>query len=387
MNTQIEKLYQIAQKNTRTIIGLMSGTSLDGLDIALCHFTGAGINTKVELRHFQTIPYPEAVKTAIRKVFAKQEVDFPYLCMLNPWVANLHADLVLQCLQQWQIKPADVDCIASHGQTVMHTPKRLHGVADFPNATLQIGDGDHLATKTGIITMSDFRQKHCALGGEGAPLAKNGDFLLFSSPTENRILINIGGIANYTYLPANGQFEDCFATDTGPGNTLIDAYCQQHFNLPYDNKAQLALQGQLISPLLNQLLQHSFFTEKFPKTTGPELLNLQYLEQAIKKINLNQYNHHDILYTLVHFSAQTLAQHINQNTINNAQTSVYLSGGGMHNPLLVSLLQDFLHAKNFKMMDSLGVNGDAKEAVLFAALANETLCGQLFSYGKISFPL
>src|ERR1700710_3282153 len=172
--------------------------------------------------------------------------------MVCPWLA---------------IKPEEIDFIASHGQTIYHAPKRLHKQAEYPNATLQIGDGDHLAFKTGILTISDFRQKHIAAGGEGAPLALYGDMILGSNPGENRILLNIGGIANLTYLPADGDHNKVVCTDIGPGNTLIDATCREYFNKPYDKDSMIALSGTVNDQLLHALLDHSFFKEKVPKTT------------------------------------------------------------------------------------------------------------------------
>ncbi|AWV99743.1 anhydro-N-acetylmuramic acid kinase [Arcticibacterium luteifluviistationis] len=392
MNPQIEKLYQVSQKSSRLIIGLMSGTSMDGLDVALCRFHNAGKKTSVELLEFETVPFDKSVKSEIRKVFAKQSIDFPLLCMLNPWIGNMHGEMVNNCLRKWSINASKIDAIASHGQTVMHQPKRLHGLEKYPNSTLQIGDGDHMATKTGILTLSDFRQKHCATGGEGAPLALYGDYLLFSSNKENRVLINIGGIANFTYLPANGDFEKVFATDSGPGNTIIDAYVQQHFNLPFDENAAIAKKGNLNETLLKRLKEHKYFKEQVPKTTGPELFNLAYIDSLITHIS-----HEDVLKTLCHFTADTLCDCIIQNVDLREQTSLYLSGGGMHNPLLVELIKQRLPNVVIDKMDVLGISGDAKEAVLFAALANETLSGETgfqkpnnglgsFSMGKISLP-
>jgi len=161
MNQNIDKLYKIAQKEERLIIGLMSGTSMDGLDVALCNFRGSGGNTEVNIIAFETISFSEDIKNEIRKIFAKSTIEFQQLCMLNPWIGNLHAKIINDCLKKWNISSEDVDLIASHGQTVFHAPKILHGLEKFPNATLQIGDGDHIAVKTGIITFSDFRQKHC----------------------------------------------------------------------------------------------------------------------------------------------------------------------------------------------------------------------------------
>lgn len=397
MNPQIQRLYEISQKNQRLIIGLMAGTSLDGLDVALCQFTNAGDATQVKVLQFDTVPFEEFQKEEIRKVFAKKEVDFPHLCMLNPWIGNLHGDMVLLCLQKWKIDPTEIDAIASHGQTVMHMPARLHGLAHMPNATLQIGDGDHLAVKTGIITLSDFRQKHCAVGGEGAPLALYGDYLIFGSLTENRVLINMGGIANYTYLPKDMNFDRVFATDTGTGNTLLDAYAQKHFHLPYDDGAKIAIQGKCNEQLLTALKNHPFFKERRPKTTGPELFNLAYLDSRLNEIN-EKVSDEDIMHTLCKFTADTLADEILDSIIFDPQTVAYISGGGAHNPLVVKYLSDNISPILVKNLNELGIDPDAKEAVLFAALANETLSGAIgflkpdgsqshFFMGKISFPV
>ncbi|MEZ5058741.1 MAG: anhydro-N-acetylmuramic acid kinase, partial [Saprospiraceae bacterium] len=206
----------------------MSGTSMDGLDIAYCKITGSGFDTQCELLHFETIPYSEVVKEKISLVFPKKEVSLEDFSLMNAWLGTYHALLILDFLKKNGLSKEDVDLIASHGQTIFHAPKSMHQRQDFPNATLQIGDADHLAVKTGIITLSDFRQKNIAGGGEGAPLAFYGDALLFHSEKEDRILLNIGGIANFTYLPSRG-LEEALVTDTGPGNTLIDAYVKKHF--------------------------------------------------------------------------------------------------------------------------------------------------------------
>ena len=180
MNPNIEKLYTLARKPVRHIIGLMSGTSMDGLDVALVRIEGSGRQTQIALLNYETVDYTEGVKNEIRKVFAKQIIDFQHLTLLNAWIGRLHGDMILSCLEKWQLDTEGVDLVASHGQTVFHTPKILHRLAQYPNATLQIGDGDHIAVTTGIITISDFRQKHVAAGGEGAPLAVYGDYFIFS---------------------------------------------------------------------------------------------------------------------------------------------------------------------------------------------------------------
>jgi anhydro-N-acetylmuramic acid kinase len=396
MNPNIIKLHHVAQSEKRHIIGLMSGTSLDGLDVALCRFEGHGVDTNIALLHFETVPYTQDIKEKIRVVFARQTIDFQYFCVLNEWVGLLHGEMVLQCLESWGIAPEAVDIIASHGQTVMHTPKHQHDFEEFPNGTLQIGDGDHVAVKTGIITLSDFRQKHVAAGGEGAPLAVYGDYLLFTKLGENRIMLNMGGIGNFTYLPGDADASKVFVTDTGTGNTLMDAYTQQHFNLPYDDNAAIALAGNCNAPLLAALKNHYFFRLPFPKTTGPEVFNLSYLAAAQKTSNTEHLAHPDVMATLNRFSAETIAEAILA-TIGNEPFYVYGSGGGMHNPLLMNSLRELLPNCTFGSTADLGINSDAKEAILFAVLANESLAGGTINFGarqgvpsvsmgKISFP-
>ena len=401
MNKNLKNLYQIAQKPSRKIIGLMSGTSMDGLDVALCEISGAGESTEVKLLNFDTVDYSEEIKTEIRKVFAKQTIDFQYLALLNEWIGVLHADMILACLKRWNIATDEVDLVASHGQTVMHAPKILHQQEKFPNATLQIGDGDHIAVKTGIITLSDFRQKHLAAGGEGAPLAVYGDYFIFGKKGENRIMLNMGGIANFTYLPTTMNPEEVFVTDTGTGNTLIDAFIRHYFpEKAYDKDAEIARQGAVNQLLLDELKSDNFFKTAFPKTTGPELFSIEYVKKAQAKSNTEHISVNDLLATLTRFSAETIAEAVNF-TVNNTSYNikdfnVYMSGGGMHNPLLVSWLKELLPC-NFLKTNDLGISGDAKEAVLFAILANETVSGgesdfgsrrgiPSVSMGKISFP-
>ena len=401
MNLNINNLFQIASKSSRKIIGLMSGTSLDGLDVALCEISDSGEKTKVNLLNFETIDYSEDLKTEIRKVFAKKQIDFQHLTLLNEYIGNIHGEMILKCLKKWNISAIEVDLIASHGQTVMHAPKILHQQEKFPNATLQIGDGDHIAVKTGIITISDFRQKHLAGGGEGAPLAVYGDYFIFGQKGENRILLNMGGIANFTFLPENLNPEEVFVTDTGTGNTLIDAFTRHYFpELSFDKNAEISKKGTINQELLLDLKENDFFKKPFPKTTGPELFSKEYVFNAQNSSNTKNINVNDLLATLTQFSAETITEAVKYaikiSNNPNDDFTIYMSGGGMHNPLMVETLKKLLPYK-FKKTDDLGISGDAKEAVLFAILANENVAGgksdfgtrkgiPSVSMGKISFP-
>lgn len=399
MNKNIQQLSKIASKSSRNIIGLMSGTSLDGLDVAFCNFTGAGLNTQVKLLKFVTVPYTEDFKNEVRQVFSKVHISLQKLCLLNGWIATQHARMINECLQQWGIANNEIDLIASHGQTIYHAPVSLHQKPAYGNGTLQIGDGDHLAVQTGIITVSDFRQKHIAAGGEGAPLAVYADYLLFKEAVQHVVLLNIGGIANFTYLPAGENMNGMFSTDVGPGNTMMDAYIRQiNPEQSFDKDGALASQGRVNEILLKELLEHPFFKLPLPKTTGPELFNLEYLQQAITKTGLTNLSAADVMATLNSFTAEGILMAFESAT-NHQECIVYCSGGGAHNPLLMHRLKTGLLNANLKSTSKKKIDPDAKEAILFALLANEAVAGNMEDYpsgvdgfptismGKISFPV
>lgn len=397
MHSNIQALYQIANKPNRKIIGLMSGTSMDGLDIALCDITGSGIATKVNLLAFTTVSYDGFMKKQILSVFSKETVSLEKLTLLNAWIASEHAQMVNTTLAGWGIVADAIDLIASHGQTIYHAPKSLHPNDIFGNATLQIGDGDHIAVQTGIITLSDFRQKHIAAGGAGAPLALYGDYLLCGDTHENRLLLNMGGISNYTYLPANATLEMVCSTDTGPGNTMMDAYMRTHYNDAYDKNGAVAQQGNVNTLLLHKLLEDTFFSLAIPKTIGPELFNIAFVEKAIAASGVDGISIPDIMATLALFTATTIVDAIYKLVPANEIFTIYTSGGGMHNPVIMQHLKNLMPTIQIQSSEKIGIEPDAKEAILFAVLANEAVAGkamfagnnatiQPVTMGKISFP-
>nr|WP_299468799.1 anhydro-N-acetylmuramic acid kinase [Mucilaginibacter sp.] len=394
MNQNLQKLFTIAQKEEKLGIGLMSGTSLDGLDIALCKFSGSGTKIEFKLLQFITIPYEESFKKEVQEVFAKKQVSLEKVTLLNAYIGSFHGGLVLQALKQWGINPADVDFVASHGQTIYHAPKHQHKQAGYGNATLQIGDADHLAVKTGILTISDFRQKHIAAGGEGAPLALYGDVLLGSKAGENRILLNIGGIANLTYLPADSDNTEVLCTDIGPGNTLIDAVCRKYFDKPFDEDSEIANSGTVDETLLEDMLHHPFFNEILPKTTGPELFNLEFVADAQQTSRTFNINKADLVATLSAFTGRTISNFILTH-FNMPDLKIFVSGGGARNSYVINYLKKALPNTTIANTNELGIDPDAKEAILFALLGNEALCGEPIKIGnnpavlmgKFSFPL
>ena len=399
MHQNIQNLVKVASKPERMVIGLMSGTSMDGLDIALCLLNGAGKDTKFELKAFTTINYTNDFKEKILSIFSKEMVSLETLCLLNAWVGTQHGNMVLDALASWKVAPENIDMIASHGQTIYHAPKSLHPNSEYNPATLQIGDGDHIAVTTGILTLSDFRQKHVAAGGEGAPLAVYGDYLLCSHPTENRLLLNMGGIANFTYLAAGCSLDQVCSTDTGSGNTLMDAYTRKYFApLSYDKDGMIAAKGKINNALLAELKAHAFFNLPLPKTIGPELFNLTFLAKAQAASHTLDLSPEDVMATLNRFSAETIVDCINSCIPAGTIVNMYSSGGGVHNPVLMEHLTSLLPNATLYSSEILGINPDAKEAILFALLANEAVAGTpLFAgghatkipttMGKISFPL
>lgn len=397
MNLQIEQLYKLASKPSRIIIGLMSGTSLDGLDIACCRFTGSGGGTQTEILNFRCIRYSAAEQAVIRQVFARADAPLQEVCILNAWLGRLHASMVNQSLKDWGYEYSEIDLIASHGQTIFHAPSAerftkdtgLRQVANdsfpfrIPDSTLQIGDADHIASICKIITISDFRQKHIAAGGQGAPLAVYGDFLLLNKPGIRRYLINIGGITNFSLLPGTDRGE-IFASDTGPGNTLSDALMRNYMpGETYDYNGERALSGQVIPELLKQLKLHPFFASSYPKTTGPEMFSLAYFVAALAQSGIIDPKLEDLLATVCQLVADSLFNALIENGA-DAGAEFYASGGGVYNQAIMSkICNKAAWLKSLSGTEVLGLPADAKEAALFAVLANEAVAGDISRYGAL----
>jgi anhydro-N-acetylmuramic acid kinase len=400
MSNPIHKLANMSEKNSRRIIGLMSGTSLDGLDVAVCKITGFGKSTSIEVEHFETITYPEYWNERLSQLSSKKQIDALNLCLTNNHLAIWHAEQINKVLQQNEIKSEDVDLIASHGHTIFHAPKSYHNQPLHEHSTFQITDGDHLAEYTSIITIHDFRQKHIAAGGEGAPLALFGDYILFLSEEKNRILLNIGGISNISYLPAACAFSNAMATDVGPGNTMMDRWIKQHFpHLKFDEEGRWASTGTINVALLNTLKKHPFFNQALPKTTGPETFNLPFLYEAMQTSHTLELSPEDVMATLNSFTADCIIDAIEKLGI-QSETELIVGGGGVKNRVLMENIQNKLNQHvRIVPIEKFNLTADSKEAVLFALLANEMVCGStLFesrnvsgekialNFGKISLP-
>ncbi|GAB5409378.1 MAG: anhydro-N-acetylmuramic acid kinase AnmK [Balneolaceae bacterium] len=381
MNKQIAKLSEIAQKPSRLIVGLMSGTSLDGMDIALCD---CDLDT-VKVKQFKTIEYSSVLRARIASVQSKETVSLQEVNVLNTELAHLYADWVLESLQEWKVDKSDVDLIASHGQTIYHHP------TEGQTSTLQIVDGDHIAVKTGITTISDFRQKHTAAGGQGAPLAALMDERLFRDQSKHCMLLNLGGIANFTWLPSKESGEVVVTSDTGPANTLINEATQKYFAKPFDDGGEIAVSGTIHSELLKYLLLEPYFRKSFPKTTGQEDFNLDLVENLMEGYQI-ELEPKDLVATLTGLTIKSIARAFDK-VAGEAGYELYTSGGGIHNSEIMNGLKENLPNADCKDFDKLGIPADAKEAALMAFLANSLVIGEGFivngedvTLGKISLP-
>ncbi len=339
-------------------IGLMSGTSMDGVDAALVDLTEAG-GASLIATHTEPIS-PSLLKTIIG---LSQNLGTPDdLGHCDRQLGELFAKAAQAVSLK---KPADgsIRAIGSHGQTVRHQPG---GAAPF---TLQLGDPNVIAERTGIITVADFRRRDMAAGGQGAPLVPAFHHAVFSSDSQNRALINIGGIANISWLPA-GSDAAAGGFDTGPGNALMDHWAQRHLGIPYDDSGNWAASGRLLPDLLEQMLAEPYFSQPFPKSTGKELFNGDWLD-AIPGVDMAEPA--DIQRTLLELTAVTIIQQLPP----TRPLAIYVCGGGAKNVTLMARLQELLtgEAVHVDTTSALGIDPQWVEAAAFAWLASQTLAG------------
>ena len=363
-------LTKYAQKQTHTVIGLMSGTSVDGIDAAIVEIEGTGEALRARLKHFITVPFPEDVRQRVLRLCRGGDVT--EVCALNVLLGELFAEAALNVTAHCSLLTADVDLIGSHGQTVCHLPQQ--------HATLQIGETSVIAERTGITTVAEFRYRDMAAGGEGAPLVPYVDYLLFRHSDTNRIVQNIGGIANFTFLPAGGTLDDVLAFDTGPGNMVIDECVRILTNgeKQFDEDGRMAAQGTVDEEWLNQLMQHPFFHRPPPKSTGREDFGRHFSEEFIQQGQQCGLNANDIVATATALTAESIAH--SYRTLRNTQhatrnTEIILGGGGAFNPTLRRMLQERVAPMQVLTHEDFGYDSNAKEAMAFAILAHETVMG------------
>ena len=372
--------YELLKKKKKYVIGLMSGTSVDGIDAAVVEITGHGLETTVNLIAFETLPFPPDVPQRILALCQPDTSRVDDICEMNFYIGQLFAEAVKHILQKHGMFARDIDLIGSHGQTIHHFPPftEPQGKIKIPS-TLQIGEPAVIAHETGIPTIADFRVADMAAGGQGAPLVSYPDYLLFRDTTKTVGLLNIGGIANLTVLPANGSFDSVSAADTGPGNMCVDAVVSEITDGKerYDEAGRRAAQGTPHQSLIDEWLKHPFFDLSPPKTTGREMFGHTFALECLTACREYDLSDNDAVATVTDLTVQTVALYISQFVSEqNPIDRLYVSGGGVHNQILMQRLSEVLANTVVEPVDTSGISADAKEAIAFAILANESLHGQ-----------
>ncbi|HPE68800.1 MAG TPA: anhydro-N-acetylmuramic acid kinase [Thermotogota bacterium] len=360
----------------KTILGCMSGTSCDGLNICACSFEGHFTATSFRLLAFESIPFSPGLREHILTL-TTGKIDVATLAHAHAFLGELFGEMIHDFVDRHAV--SNVDLVVSHGQTVFHDPSPGKLPAGRPPweqvpCTLQIGDGDFISVKTGLPVLSDVRMKDVALGGQGAPLAVFGDFVLFSQQKANVALLNLGGIANVTYLPAGASLEQVKAFDTGPANTLVDWACQTYFSQPFDRDGSLSRGGKVHAPLLEKLLEleNDYGQLPPPKSTGKEIrYNELYharLAQAIEALHVPAA---DAVRTLVECTTATVEMALRR--FLQLPDQLIVTGGGAYNPTMLGSLRERLAGCEVSLPPE--PLPQAKEAILFAILGNEYVNG------------
>ncbi|WP_338563346.1 anhydro-N-acetylmuramic acid kinase [Erwinia sp. E_sp_B01_3] len=339
-------------------IGVMSGTSLDGVDVVLAAIDEHMVAQQASYCH----PMPASLRQAVLNICQGQSLTLSELGQIDTQLGRLFAEAVQTLIQRQGLEKEDITAIGCHGQTVWHEPQ-----GDFPN-TLQIGDNNQIVAATGITVVGDFRRRDMALGGQGAPLVPAFHQAILMHPEERRMVLNIGGIANLSLLipgkPVGGY-------DTGPGNMLLDAWIWRHQSKGYDKDGQWASQGSVVLPLLQKMLSDPWFSLPAPKSTGREYFNMSWLEQLLSLFP--GLAPQDVQATLVELTATTIAEQV---MLNGGCERLLACGGGSRNPLLMARLAAKLPGTEVGSTDEAGISGDDMEALAFAWLAWRTLSGQ-----------
>ncbi len=356
------------------VAGLMSGTSADGVDVAIADISGRD----VRLLAFDTFAYSSVMRQSILALCRPDMARLDELCHYNHVLGEVFAEAVIKLCDNSGVPLPSIDVIGSHGQTIYHDPKGRRFGGRTVCSTLQIGEPSRIAHRTGITTVADFRPRDMAAGGEGAPLVPYADEVLFRDERLCRAVQNIGGIANVTFLPPSGSGtpEGVVAFDTGPGNMVIDGVMRllTRGRRHYDRDGAMAAKGEVHEKLLKEMLRHPFFRRRPPKSTGREAFGQQYCEWFHGEARKGRLASEDMVATATAFTASTIALAY-RTVLPRLPDEMILCGGGAHNTTLVHMLQRRLEGVRIRSTDEFGISVDAKEAVSFAVLACATIKG------------
>jgi len=352
------------------VAGLMSGTSLDGIDVAIVEISGRGWAKRIRTLAFRTVPYPEDVRQAILSV-SNAATHTATISRLNFLLGELYAEALRLTARRARIPLDSIQLIGSHGQTIFHEGAPVKYLGRRIASTLQIGEAAVLAERTGIPVVADFRPRDIAAGGRGAPLVPYVDYMLFRHRKLGRVALNIGGIANITAIPPSAGPEDVIAFDTGPGNMVVDALARRYTKgrWSYDRGGRLAARGHVNRELLDRLLKDPYFRQPPPKTAGREQYGAEFVERLLQTgLSLL-----DLIATCTAFTAAAVATGIERFVRPRMPVDeLIVSGGGVHNRQMMAQLAAFLPGVSLATSTDYGVDADAKEAIAFAVLAYET---------------
>ena len=368
-------------KEVRHVVGMMSGTSVDGVDAALVEISGTDSEPKVKLLAFENKPYPPQVREKIFSLFTPANATVDKVGYMNFLLGEIYAKSALSVIEKAGMKPEEIDVIGSHGQTIWHAP-----IPESPDGipvayTVQIGEGSVIAERTGILTVSDFRVADMAAGGQGAPLVPFSEYLLYRREKETILLQNIGGIGNMTVMPAGAKPRDVFAFDTGPGNMIIDAVISAVTGgeKTYDAGGETAAKGRVCNALLDRLNEEPYYRQPLPKTTGREHFGVQYTEKILSWWKENPIPVEDLLATVTDLTAYSIADAYERYVLPKYRASeIIVGGGGSYNATLLRFMKERFapHGVAVRTQEDLGLSSDAKEAVAFALMADCCMRGK-----------
>ncbi len=352
------------------VAGLMSGTSVDGIDVALVEIEGEGFDQRICPIALHAIPYPAGVRQGVLSI-SNAEVSTARLSQLNFLLGELFGDAVVEACKLSSISLDRLDLVGSHGQTIYHQATRTTLYDRSVASTLQIGEPSLIAARTGAPVVADFRPADMAVGGQGAPLVPYVDYLLYRHPSKGRVALNIGGIANLTAIPAGKSSDSVFAFDTGPGNMVIDALVSQFSvgAVTFDRDGRMAASGRVQHRLLAELMQETYLKRSPPKSCGRE----QYGPQFVSELLDDGLPAEDLVATVTAFTVASIADAIDNLVAPRMQVDeLIVSGGGIKNPEILRRLREQLRRVQIRRSNELGIDSDAKEAIAFAALAYES---------------
>jgi len=359
-------------KDPRLVVGLMSGTSCDGVDVAFVEIERSGQKIEFQLRHFSEIPFDPEFRSRLLALAEVETSRIDQLCITNFELARVYTEAIRAAATEASIPLEDIDLIGSHGQTIHHLPEY--------GATLQIGEPSIIAESLGVPVVADFRPMDVAAGGQGAPLIPYVDYLLLRDGRNGRAIQNIGGIGNVTWLPPGCSPEQVIAFDTGPGNMLLDALMTKLTagEETFDDRGESAARGRACPDLLNELLAHPYFEYPPPKSTGRELFGQEFVETVLEKANVLDLSDHDIMATATAFTVESIRLSYERFLLPNGPIDeIIVSGGGAKNQTIMHGLQSaFQDRSRVTTSDEFGLPSSAKEAIAFAILASETIDGR-----------